>query len=411
MSEILKPLPLSKGRSFVKTSKLIADGKAMYDHARHVIVLNDKGEISELFENPPFVGVVDCLVVLVPFVKHHYRGTKTILTVVLEIGLRRFVPYAVTEYRPSGKRERTPRKWGERKNNSVLPRASREPTVTIGARVRVAELSDHVLFDLLPTIAEIIQKQVDGFLAKWESSKLIQTMGPKNRPYEKVVSIFVRVHTSTPLLCAAVRFREFEYRSSEKGNIFGVAELLRRNCAQFIARHTREIATDGEYLDSVVKDSTTASFIAAEIAKRILYRGYCKRMIETMLEMIGKPDSKERQLINQIWRVHKIPQALVDEGLAKIEEEYGDIRHLLLNSWPLQGIRRTRYERQRVVHARNCLTFSIFGSHEELEKMMVEFDRRKDYAKRAEEAAKMDAWKNPSAEVEKPEDQDADIPF
>jgi len=405
MSEILKPLSF-KGTRGPQVRKVARDAEIMSERARHVIVLNERGEIAKTYSNPPFGGVVDCLVVLAPYT---YKGVHLSQVVALEIGFRRFVPYALTEYRPSGLRTWTPRVHGERKGKQkALPRAKREPAIQVQSRAQIATLSNKALLGILPTIAAVIQQQVDTFLSQWKNTPVIQMLGYKWREYEHRVSIFLRIPKSSSLLCAAVRFRELEYRSSEQGNLFGVAQLLKRNCIQFITRHTKDKAEDGEYLDEKIKSSNTASFIAGEIKKRISSRGYCKRMIEMVLALIGKPDSAERRLIAQIWRVYKIPQALKDEDFGEVEETYSSLKKNLLSAWTLQNFRRTRYEKARAKHARDALTLSVFGSHEELKKMMIDFDRRKDYESRKRVAEAMDAEKVLAMQQT---DQDADIPF
>ena len=373
MSNLLVPLSFNERREPL-AQKVQIDGERMYNHARYVIVLDIHGTVIESFENPPFGNIVDCLVVLAP-VRHRSENIEK--SVVLEIGFRRFLPFAKTEYRPDGKPERTPRFKGKVNPKKKIPRSERGRTEIIYNRVPVARLSDALVEKILPEVCIGVQNCVNSIISEWKNSVPIQTRGQAYNSYVHIASIFVRIKEEEKLLCAVARFGEIRYRLTGTRTLASTATLIKKLSKRFISQHELYKTQQGDYLNRAVKNSEDADFIAQVLSLRIKYRGYTKQMIDRMLTLVGKGNSNERKLIDQIWRIHKIPQPKVDEKLSELEKSYGAKKRKLLARWKLENFISHRHEKRRVIHAQNCLTISVLGSHEELMKVVVERDKRK----------------------------------
>jgi hypothetical protein len=342
--------PLSfHGRRAPPVDKVINDGKRMFEHARYVIVLDQNGRVTQSFENPPFgKTLVDCLVVLAPLM---YRNTWVAQAVLLEIGFRRFVPYAQTEYRVNGKIK------------AIKPRRP------------VCKLSDKVMVELLPHIGNAIQVCVNSIIMTWEKSIPIQVRVVGNYTY--IASIFVKIPEEEKIFCAVVRFAEFRLRLSPSMTLGSCAILLKKTCERFIKASWRYKTESGDYLNSRVRKSGDANFIADTLRTRIKFRGYTRQMVDEMLALVGKEGSPERELINQIWKLYKIPVPVRDTALDVLEKEYGHLKSQLLSRWKLGNFISYRHQRKRMSHARGALTISVLGSEVELRKMIVEHDKNR----------------------------------
>ena len=391
MNNIVIPLSFNTRRA-PSVQKVSTDGERMYKQARHVIVLDAYGTVIESFQNPPFGETVDCLVVLAPIL---YRESFIEKAIVLEIGFRRFVPYAQTEYRLTGSTKRGPSvrlKKGDPQNKNAKQAAEKHKVFAIKPRAPVAKLVDKVLIELLPIITSCIQTCVDAIIANWKDSEVIQIRGSVWNSYVYTASVFVRIPEEEEILCVAAYFGETRYRLTGTGTLASGGRLIKKYCKRFILRHKLHKTEQGDFLDTTVKDSWEAQFIASFLSVRILYKSYTEQMVRRMLTLVGKANSAERKLVDQIWRIHKIPAPKKDEVLNDLETRHGTLRRILLSSWKLQNFVSLRHDKKRLVHARNCLTISVLGSHKELTKVMDRRDKKK-------------------MEAQSPSVDDIDIPF
>lgn len=364
-----------QGRRAPLVQKVVDDGKRMYEHARYVIILDKKGSVIEHFENPPFNTIVDCLVVLGPVV---YKGVSIALSVILEIGFRRFAPYKQTEYRVYGKPKRTSRKKGVVKNRIPVPRAKRGVIKAIPSRTPIATMTDTTRQHILGDIASGIQTCVDSIIETWGNSDPVQERENKcGEKYTYVASVFVRIPKQERLLCAAARFKETEFRLSNSGPLGTLAKKIRALCRQFIANNTRSKTEQGDYLQSSIKKSHIIWRIKETLDKRIKYRKFTEQMISRMLTLVGKRDSAERKLLDQVFKIRGITKPVKDVELETLEREFGHIRKALLAKWPLTTFISMRHANRRTLHASGCLTVSVLGSRSELEKMIAARDIRR----------------------------------
>jgi ribosomal protein L35 len=353
------------GRSLPTVQKVINDGLCMYERARTVIVLDECGTVVQMFDNPPFGGTVDCLVVLAPVL---YRGVAVKYSVVLEVGFRRFVPYAQTEYKLTGSTKRGPSVRG--KNHAVNQTSTQQDKkksncVVIKAikpRRRVAYLNDWFVIDFLPVLTEAIQHNVNEIICAWDNSFPVQLRGPQHNQYTYVASVFVRVSCEEEIISAAAKFGEMRFRLTGTGNLASFAHLLKKYCHEFIRQNRKSLTEQGNYLEETVKGSDVASFIAEVLKVRIMYRGYTGQMISKVLSLLGKQNTMQRKLIDQIWNLYAIPVPKNDVDFETLERRYRSQRRKLVASWELKNFTSFRHETRRRIHARDCKTFSVLGS-------------------------------------------------
>jgi len=358
---VLRMLSFEGKRAPTRT-KVRNDGLCMYQCARTVIVLDGHGNIVEKFNNPPFGGTVDCIAVLAPVV---YNGVEIQYAVVLEIGFRRFVPYAQTEYKTSGSTKRGPSVRNKDRCVTSSPRYKKPEKGTIKAikpRRRVAALNDCFVIDFLPVLTEVIQHNVNEIICAWDNSFPVQVRGQQHNQYTYVASVFVRVSCEEEIISAAAKFGEMRFRLTGTGNLASFADLLKKYCHEFIRQNRKSLTEQGNYLEETVKGSDIANFIAEVLKVRILYRGYTEQMISKVLSLLGKQNTRQRKLIDQIWNLYAIPVPKKDVVFETLEQRYRSQRRKLVASWGLKNFTSFRHETRRRIHARDCTTFSVLGS-------------------------------------------------
>lgn len=380
MPNVFVPLSFTTRRAPL-VQKVVSDGSRMYEHARHVIVLDSVGKVLESFENPPFGGTVDCLVVLAPCV---YRNVYIDKTVVLEIGFRRFVPYAQTEYKYEGNTRRGPKvrtKKGEDKAPIALSVESRTRGYAIKPRIPVIALTDRRMLAILPTLMQSIQLCVDEIIKGWKEHELIQERHViRDEYYTYHASIFIRFPESTELLCAGARFAEMRYRVSERKNLAANAKILKERCRWFAQCFKRHKTEAGDYLDESVKSSEVAFSIADFLRTRIVYRAHTRQTIATILTLIGPATCEERKLIQQIWRIFKVPTPPDDEKLVLFSRKHRKTKGEILSLWTIENFASPKHDKNRQTHARNALTMRVFGSKVALEAGVERLLNRKERA-------------------------------
>jgi hypothetical protein len=330
-------------------TKVVRDGELMYDHARHVIVIDKQGRVTENFENHR-PHLVNCLVVLGPVV---YEKKQVSQAVLLEIGFKRFVPYAQAEYLV-GKR-----------------------VVAIKPRSPVARLSDETTFALLPEIKNGIQRVVDNSIMAWKKTLPIRTlvsrskdvMGKKtDHVFYAVSRIFVKVPIEEPLLCAAMLLAEREWRGGAGMHFDTLAKSTKGKLKDYLLLSgTRDV---NRLTDEQIKKANMCYVIADMFKIRVRYRGYKQYAMETILRGIGSVNSPERILLERIFKLFKVPEAPVEHLPFKLDSTQSSRVLKLLKG--LSCYRSARHESKRKKHSTNSIVFTVLGSMDKMEKMMAE---------------------------------------
>ncbi len=330
-------------------AKVVRDGEMMYDHARYVIVINAEGLVTEKFENHrPYL--VNCLVVLGPVV---YEKKKISRAVLLEIGFKRFVPYAQAEYLVG------------KKVKAIKPRNP------------VARLSDETMLTLLPKIRNGVQQIVDNSIMAWEKTLPIRTLVSKSKDvmgkktdhvFYAVSRIFVKVPTEEPLLCTAMLLAEREWRSGAGMHFDTLARSTKQKLKDYLLLSgTRNV---DRLTDEQIKKATACYVIADMFKIRIKYRGYREYAMEAILQGIGGANSPERILLERIFRLYKVPKAS-PEGLP-FESDTVKASYILKLLEGLSCYRSARHTSKRKKHSTNSVVFTVLGSMDKMEKMMTE---------------------------------------
>jgi len=330
---------------------------------------------------------------------------------VLEIGFRRFVPYAQAEFRPNASTKRGPTVRLKKSNRHLRVEGFTEKKnkkgkkLTIKARTPVVKLTDDVLFDLMPVITDGIQKCVDSFVMVWSETEVLQTRG-RWHSYESEASIFIRIPVTTQLLCATAYFAEMKWRLGPNKQLHSVARSIRDLLIDFMVLNKKQ--DDGTYLEESVKESENTTYVANKLRCYILYRSYTLEMINCLIHLIGEQNSTERILLEQVWRLFKLEEPVEDASHKAYITTYGEMQDVLLEQWHVKNYRSLRHERVRKQceeertsqqkpyhsHGKSSATFSVFASKQVLEQMMYVYD-----------AKKLARANGPVA------DQDDDIPF
>jgi hypothetical protein len=399
MENFLVPLSFTNRRAPIR-AKVKADADRMYNQARYAIVVDERLQVVDIRHNTRNDGtVVDCLVVLAPF---DYWGEHFEKTVVLEIGFRRFVPYAQANFQKEAPKKRSLGGNMKKRERVTAKKTRRQRALAIKPRVPIAALSEEGLFDLMPIIARGVQVCTDDIVQTWTG-----TMGATIRwaiagteaqrfwmKHELEPEIQMRIPKEAHVLCAAATFAEIDWRKKEDGNIHASARAIRDMLKGYIRpgrRRGRDL--QGNFDDDYVRKSSQFQWVAQRLKQKV-ERGYTTAMIESLFELLGKRDSIARKLIEQIWRVYKVPPAREDTSLDGYASGYGEMKDLLLERWPIQTYRSIRREKKKKEwlkkrtseapyrpHAANSHRFTVLASKEAQQKMVENY-----CARRAQEA-------------------------
>lgn len=317
--------------------KVIRDGEKMYRLARRVIVIDKTGTVVENFNNDLDHLFLNCIAILGPV---EYKGKTVPKAVVMEIGLKRFVPYTYAELRVG----------------NIPPRAS------------VARLSDKTELNLLPTISAAIQEEVDAIILSWEKTKpYISVARSKNmngkrvdHSYELNQRVFVKVPKEEYILSVSMLLREREWRASKRKHYDVAADSAKDKLRDFISlvgsRSTASVP------DEKIKGSRICSMIANDFIMKIKHKGYRRHAIDEILARIGSEGSLERVLLERIFEVFKVPTAPVEEVLVFKPPTQHQGTELLEKLGELISYRSIRHTHRRKVHASNCIVFTVLGS-------------------------------------------------
>lgn len=395
MDTILTPLSF-KTRRAPLLGKVERDADTMYGNARYVIVLDEDGNVVEQrFNRRIDDEVVDCLAVFAPFT---YKGARLERVLVLEIGFRRFVPYAQTEHRLGASTRRGPvlrfRKGEERKPRTKV-KANKKRAYQIPARIPIARLTDDALFDIMPALAKGVQECVDAIIRTWTETDVSMTRwtraGKKWMTYEVSSSISVRFPKSAVLLCATASFAEIAWRQKPNHQLAASARAIRDMLRPFTSPKKRFGKDEhGNFSDEYVRGSQQLFYVSDRLRKKVS-RGYSSVMIEKMLDMVGPAGSPKRRLVEQVWRVFKVPKPEDNPLLKAYQSKYGEMKDLLLERWPLENgrdlfleCRKKEWAKKMAAeskpyrpHARNSLAFAVFVSKEAKAEMTQAYVERR----------------------------------
>ncbi len=399
MENFLTPLSFTKRRTPIR-AKVKADAERMYAHARYVIVIDSKGKVLESRKNRRIDdNTIDCLAVFAPV---FYRGEHFEKSVVLEIGLRRFVPYVEAKYHPNASKRRGPVirfLKGEARPTRKKVVTPRKERVIISERVPVVALSESAMLELMPEITSGIQACVDEIMHSWTDSPVRQIRGVKfkerTHEFDYEASVVIRIPREAALLCAAAHFAEIDWRVSKNRQLYAIAAGIKRKLQSYtnVKITHRKRLSDGSFEDDFVRESAQMQWVAEKISTRIQRSGYSNMLVGKLLELVGPPESAERNLLDQIWRVYRIKPPVEETDLEKHTTQYLHMQDQLRTQWKLRNYRSIRLEKRKVEHAekvlqttgrtaiphaKNCIMFSVFGSEAAVSEIMARFNAKEE---------------------------------
>lgn len=316
-------------RDFGKTrpptkEKILRDGIMMYCEARYVIVLDEHGEVVERI-NRSITYTGNFLVVLAPII---HEGKKIELSVVLEIGLSRSVPYQQFE-----------------KNFA-------DGKFAVKGRRPVAKLTDEKIIELLLTFSQIIQDVVDEETS--HRKRLIWKKYGKDKK-EMPIGIFVTVpFEASPLVYICL---EKDFIERANGHL------------QLFVNMTREKLRKLKFA-YYPKDEIKRFKVAQEIASILFDANYPSHFLEVIRRKLGKETGKIRSLFEQIIEEFEIKTKEKDDLDVlheNLEKVFGENKDILINSFPISVQTHPKRNNRRSTHAKDCLRIEIHPSKEAIE--------------------------------------------
>jgi hypothetical protein len=258
------------------------------------------------------------------------------------------VPYKATEY--------TVTKPGNKKQVRVIQK-----------RARIGRLLFTCVARLLPSLYKAIQSAVDETMEKWTHAKLIQEYVPgvKTAVYESWCTI--RIPKDQYLLYGILRLKDEEDKILPGKNYAYTSERVHEEFVQF---RKRSRLYGGEYPDDVVKESSSLHMIASWFIKNIKFGGYSSRSIDAVTKLLHLYDSHDEELLMQVLRVFKVPEAKKDNILEMCEQELGEQEmRQFVSTCVLRPCHVAKRDKKRTKHAANCFSIGIFGTRDHLIKL------------------------------------------
>ena len=332
-------------RDFGKTKpptveKVRRDGENMYCESRYVIVLNEEGAVVETIDRQTeYTG--NFLVVLAPVT---YDGEFLPLCVVLEIGLSRSVPYQQFE---------------KKFTNHKFAIKSRRP---------IAKLNDKTIIYLLNKISVALQQIVDADTAHWQNLVHYTKMTPDGKLAKggKVVSSgkFITVPKDEDLIIYICLLININARS--KGHLHEFVQITKEKLVRLP-------------FASYPKKDLKRLKVAQEIAYVLGEAKYPKLFLEIILDKLGKPGTKFRNLVEEIIDYFQIPINEDDPdkfivAYLKLHEIYEDHGYLVSKfktevvTHPKRENRKKNYKYKGKPHGKEHMRLEILPSKEAISK-------------------------------------------
>ncbi len=337
---IMRSFPLGKEPT---TAKVIRDGEKMYCEARHVIVLDENGEVS-YEENRPSAYTGNYIAVFAPIV---YKGEEIRLAIALEIGFSRSVPYQWFE------------KWYGKKK------------VTTTVRRPVVKLTDEKVISLLPTLSRAIQHIIDQDVSHRRNliyhTSTTPYGGKGKRGKELASGKFITVPKDESVLIFACLAKDSEARH-------------RVHLSDFV-RITRKRLSRLKYAYYPKGDLKRFSSVKKTV-EILLDADYPAHFAEVIRRKLGKETEKVRSLFEQIVEVFEIKfkETTYDKDLlyaslfqvlnGKAKDILGRFS-LSVTNHPKRDADKLLYAKEHghnPAHAVNCIRVEILPSQEAIEK-------------------------------------------
>lgn len=286
MSNIIEMHSFDKGQRMPTVEKVRRDGMNMCFKSRYVIILDDSGNIIKEIHRKNYMG--NYLVVLAPVI---YKDTYVPLSVVLEIGFGRAVPYSYFRKREGGK------------------------LLTFSfVRRPVAKLTDEKLISLFPQIGEAIQKVTDETVSNWENS--VWKNRYKDATYLLMASTITIPYEEKSLCYVCL---EKALLGREKSHIAMFVSLVKIRLSKL---------KYANYTDKEIKRFK----VVQEIAYVLHEAQYPSHFLEIIRKKMGSMATKNRVLFEQIIEVFKIKPTegnRDDEFHFALREKYGEKNHII----------------------------------------------------------------------------------
>jgi hypothetical protein len=318
--------------------KAWSDGDNLYNHARAVIVLNEKGDIVETIDRVKGF-VINVLAILGPV---FYNGEHLDRAVRSEIGFGRATPYMPAESNILGTR------------------------VWITDRAVVKPLSNKEEHKLLPAITKLIQHVIDKEVEHWKRVTYV-----KSRHSDPVIYTrgkFITVPPDLPLLTFLCLARDMKTRTSGHLKEFADRTWLRLH-------RLRPPPYPPKKLKRLKSVQHTASNL--NDAK------YGTLALELIKNMLGKREGdKVRMLFEQILEVYKIApdDKKLDMLYLELRQRFSHVNEeQALKTFPLDVVTQEKRVAMREIkeprkrppkyrHAKGCIRVEVRPSKEAVEK-------------------------------------------
>lgn len=302
--------------------KIRSDGIRMYCEARYVIVLDEKGAVVERI-NRSLTYTGNFLVILAPVI---YNGLKVNLSIVLEIGLSRSVPYQQFEkFTDDGRRYRT---------------ITRRP---------IATLTDEEIIFLLPIISDSLQMIVDEDTS--HRKKLIWVKNGKDKK-EMLIGMFVAIPIEVSSLVYICLEKDFISRTNGHLQLF--VDLVKKRLRKLKFAY---------YPKGQIKRFK----VSQEIASILFEANYPSHFLEVIRKKLGKETKKVRSLFEQIvdeFGIKTKTMNNLDILYEDLEKIFGKSKKSLIEMFQVSVQTHPRRDGRRSTHAKDCLRIEVHPSKE-----------------------------------------------
>ncbi len=309
--------------------KIRSDGIRMYCEARYVIVLNEEGEVVEKI-NRSITYTGNFLVILAPVI---YKGWKVNLSVVLEIGFSRSVPYQQFE------------KWlGEEK-------------VATKGRRPICKLTDEKVILLLSLLSDIVKIVALEETHYWKSVTYGGEKNPaRSRRIDWKCGIFASIPVDEEILCYAVYVLDIETRSVYlKEKSFFIKFWFRNFKLAHYSRNQLRSFTGAQKVAEMIMNAEYPKHYLQVVIGSLSSRN--KILLELCVRAFSK-EPKEGEEYKELEDLLKTPEPPALYTLLQSKFESNVVTEIK-SGWNLNGYIWDKRDKERIVHAKNALRFEI----------------------------------------------------
>lgn len=304
--------------------KVRRDGIRMYSEARYVIVLNEEGDVVERI-NRSITWMGNYLVVLAPVL---YDGWKINLSVVLEIGLSRSVPYQQFEKKIDGK------------------------TVATKNRRPIVKFTDTKIISLTSILSQSLKTIALEETKHWKSVEYGGKRKQVGRRISWKSSIFASIPHDEEILCYAVYLSDLETRFRYlKEKVRFIKFWLKKYQFSYYSRKQLRSFAGAQKVAELLINAKYPTHHLHIILNNLSHKH--RELVELSVRAFS-PETEEYKELDEILKTPTAPSFYIF-----LHSRLKMLRNEIKNGWKLHGYVWEKRDANRKVHAQNSLRFEI----------------------------------------------------